>query len=175
VVMLKVMLDQKVYAEIVGGVPPDAVHVVGVVLGVIELDECGRTLDSEMVGLVDRSATRPHKVQLLDAAGGYDTVRLKAGESRASALDEAGDQFVEVPALGRRDVTGADAAGMGTKVGQGLAVLVVDHRVAAADAVMVRILDLADSRHGSFTLSRRATCTCGPCTSQPKLRESAIT
>jgi len=51
--VFEVVLDQQVGAEVVGGVAPDAMHVVGVV----EFGEGGRSLDPEAVRLVDGRAT----------------------------------------------------------------------------------------------------------------------
>ena len=63
-------------------------HVVGVVLGVIELYEGDRALYSEVVGLVDGGATGPGKVQLSDSTSGRDAVHLEANQPRASTLDK---------------------------------------------------------------------------------------
>ena len=87
-VVLEVVLHQKVGAEVVGRVAPNAVHVVGVVLGVIEFDEGDRALDSEVVGLVDGGATGPGEVQLSDSTGGRDAVHLEANQPRAGTMDK---------------------------------------------------------------------------------------
>ncbi len=57
--------------------------------------------------------------------------------------------------MGGGEVADPDAAGMGPEVGQGLAVLVGDHRVAAAHAVVGGVLDVADPRHGAGDEVRR--------------------
>src|SRR5947209_3441661 len=63
VVVSEVVLHEQVGAEIVGRVTPHAVDMVGVVLGVVELDEGDRALDAEGMWLVDGGAAGPGELK----------------------------------------------------------------------------------------------------------------
>jgi hypothetical protein len=68
-VALLVVAPQEVVAEVALRIPPDAVDVVGVVLGVVVLDPQRRTVDPIVVGLSGLASSRPGEVDPLDAAG----------------------------------------------------------------------------------------------------------
>lgn len=80
---------------------------------------------------------------------GRDAIHLEADQAGAGALDEQGEQLVEVGALGCREVADADTARMRAEVGESLAVDIGDHRVATADPVVRGVLDLTDGLHGA--------------------------
>ena len=62
-----VVLLEQVVAEIVFEVSPDAVNVVGVVLGVVVLDQERRPLDAVVVGHSSLDAAGPREADFVDA------------------------------------------------------------------------------------------------------------
>ena len=59
----EVLHHQQVLAEVVFGVAPDAVDVVGVVLGVVELDQGHWSLDAVVVAALVIGSSRPREMQ----------------------------------------------------------------------------------------------------------------
>ena len=98
-----VVLSQQVDAEIVLEVSPDAVDVVGVVLGVVVFDQERRPLDAVVVRLSALEASGPREADLFDARL-EDLAQVVAGQLRAKPFRvEDDDRVQELLLLVRSD------------------------------------------------------------------------
>ena len=73
-----IMLFQGVFAEVIRGVAPDCVDVIGVILSVVVFDEERRTLDAVIVPNAHFGAARPRERDLVK------TGDMNAAESKAT-------------------------------------------------------------------------------------------
>ena len=85
---------ENVVAEVVLRITPHTVHVVGVVLGVVELDQRDGPFNAEVMRLVDPVRSGPDEVQII-LTGSADTVHLPADLLRLEPQDERLQQSVE--------------------------------------------------------------------------------
>ena len=92
-----VVLLEQVFAEVVFEVAPDAMNVVGVVLGIVVFDEEGRPLDAVVVGLTEFEAAGPGEADLVDS-GFEDLGQIVGSKLGTEPLgvenDDRVDQFL---------------------------------------------------------------------------------
>ena len=89
-----VVLLQQVVAEIVLEVSPDAVDVVGVVLGVVVFDQESRPLDAVVVRLSPLEAAGPREADLVDARL-EDLAQVVTGQLRTQPFRVEDDDRVQ--------------------------------------------------------------------------------
>src|SRR6266571_3969859 len=107
-VAVLVVRAEEVGAEVAGRIVPHGVDVVGVVLGVVELDQHGRPVDPIVVAVTRLDRPRPGEVQALDA-GFRDPPQLGVGQIGAHVPRVLLDQAQELLSLRRREVGGGNA------------------------------------------------------------------
>ena len=106
-----VVLLEQVVAEIALEIAPDAVDVVGVVLGVVVFDQEGRALDAVVVGLAAFQAARPGEADLVDARL-EDLAQVVGGQLGAESFgieddDRVQQLFCAASSSGRRMPAGS--------------------------------------------------------------------
>src|SRR5580765_4630205 len=98
-----VVRAQEIGAEVVPGIVPDGVDVVGVVLRIVELDQHGRPVDAVVVGMpwIDRPG--PREVNALDARL-PDPAEMLIGQVGTHVARVLLDELHEELPLGRRQI-----------------------------------------------------------------------